>query len=347
VTRSKVFVVLAAYQGEKFIRQQVESIRGQTFEDWTLLARDDGSADGTGEVLRRLAAEDRRIQLLEGDGRRYGPAMNFARLLQEAFDRGAEYAFPSDQDDVWRPEKLDRQLAALRKGESAGGGRVPCLVYTDLAVVDERLQPVHGSFLRRIRLRQDHVCPLRTMLGRSFVRGGAAAVNRPLREFALPGPAAAVMHDWWLALSASAIGRIELLDEPLVLYRRHADNSTAPPGRWTVLNPWARSWQWRRRAITTSFRKSIEQARELRARLLQRAPEAPGDLRALLDEYLGVFERPWPGPEGVYRLWRQGLPQLDWPRRILFYLCTVLMRQETRPAPALQTPASGPAGPAG
>ena len=90
---SEVFVVLATYNGARYVNDQIESIRRQSYPEWTLLIRDDQSTDATGRILHELAAADKRIQVLDDGGARLGAAQNFGRLLQEAYDRGARYVF--------------------------------------------------------------------------------------------------------------------------------------------------------------------------------------------------------------------------------------------------------------
>lgn len=318
-----VFVVLATYNGAPFIVDQIESIRRQAFTAWTLLVRDDRSTDATGRLVRELAAADERIHVLEDDGLRLGAAQNFGRLLQRAYDLGAEYVFSADQDDVWLPDKLHKQLARMLEAERRGGERTPQLVYSDLTVVDEQLQLVHPSFLRFSRLYHETEAPWKTLLGRSFVLGCASLVNRPLLEFALPLPATAVMHDWWLALCAAVVGGVAPVAEPLVLYRRHGGNASGPAGFWEGLNPWRYSWKRRWQAGMANFRQSLAQAQALHERLGERSRLVAPELLASLDRCCQIFQRSAPGCRNVYELSRLGVPQIDLPRRLLYYLCLV------------------------
>src|SRR5687768_5575071 len=91
-------IVLSSFNGKEWIGAQVASIRAQTAARWKLYIRDDGSTDGTRELLSELAAADPRIELLPDEGRNLGPIASFGRLLQHALDRGERYVFLSDQD---------------------------------------------------------------------------------------------------------------------------------------------------------------------------------------------------------------------------------------------------------
>jgi hypothetical protein len=323
---------MATYQGADYLQQQIDSIRQQTAGDWTLLARDDGSSDGTQEVLRRQAALDHRLVMLEDGGPRLGAAGSFARLAEEAYRRGAEYLFFADQDDVWHPEKLDRQLARMYEAEQSCDGRAPSLVYSDMEVCDAALKSLHRSFVRYSYHSQGGQDPLGTLLARNFVPGCACLVNRPLLDFALPIPSAAAMHDWWLTLSAAAIGRIVWLGQSLGRYRQHGRNASGPAGFWPGLNPFLHPWGPRWRQGTAHFRQSVQQVRSLRDRLTERRPQADQRTLETLDRYLQVFDRTSPGLGRLWRLWRLGLPELRAPRLLLFCLCVLAARTSQEPA---------------
>jgi hypothetical protein len=322
---------MATYQGADYLPQQIDSICRQTVLDWTLLIRDDGSSDATLEILRRQAALDSRLVVLEDRGPRLGAAMSFARLAEEAYHRGAEYLFFADQDDFWHPDKLDRQLTRMRETEQSCDGRAPSMVYSDLEVCDAELKSIHRSFLRYACHGHGSPYPLRTLLARNFVPGCACLVNRPLLDFALPVPSTAVMHDWWLTLSAVSIGRIAWLSEPLGRYRQHGRNASGSAGFWAGLNPLFHPWRRRWQQSTAHFRQSVEQVRSLRDRLIERRPQMDRRTLELLDRYLQVFDRTSPGPRRLWRLWRLGLPELRAPRLLLFCLCVFVVRTAQDP----------------
>ena len=177
IAMPNVFVALSTYNGGDDLRPLIESIRSQSYADWTLAVRDDDSQDQTVSQIREAAAADRRIVFLE-DPQRYGAAASFGVLMQHAYDAGAEYLLFADQDDVWFRDKLERMLEQMRSRETVAGWRLPHLLYSDLKVVDAELHPIHPSFLRYSRLRHGEGRPLRILLGRSFVLGCACIVNR-------------------------------------------------------------------------------------------------------------------------------------------------------------------------
>jgi hypothetical protein len=280
-----VFVVLSCYNGARYIGQQIESIRGQTFRDWTLLVRDDGSSDSTAEVVQQFARADGRIRLLLPDERgNLGPVGSFGLLLEHALERGAAYVALSDQDDVWCADKLERELALIQAHEASAGTGHPTLVHSDLAVVDGELRPIHPSYLRYQRLRHVADDPLRRLLLQNFVTGCTVVLNRALLRLATPVPAV-VMHDWWLAQCAAALGTILFLPEPTVLYRQHGANTLGSRGATqlyldafrTPLQWWARSG----RNLAASGTQACDLAARLRA--LSAEIEIAPDARELVE----------------------------------------------------------------
>ncbi|MCD0023384.1 glycosyltransferase, partial [Streptococcus agalactiae] len=118
----------ATYNGEKFLAQQIESIQKQTFKEWNLLIRDDGSSDKTCDIIRNFTAKDSRIRFInENEHHNLGVIKSFFTLVNYEV---ADFYFFSDQDDVWLPEKLSVSLEAAKHKASD----VPLLVYTDLKV---------------------------------------------------------------------------------------------------------------------------------------------------------------------------------------------------------------------
>ena len=214
-------VLLATYNGARYLRPQIESILDQEGVSFRILVRDDGSADETPEVIEhyRRTSPDRIIRVSGSD--HLGAIGNFACLLREA---KAPYAALSDQDDVWVPHKLRTLLGVMRGLESRHGIGTPLLVHSDLTVVDETLRERHSSFWRYSGF-NPRGTSLARLLIKNTVTGCASLVNRALIELALPIPQAALVHDYWLALVARAAGRVGIVEEPLVAYRQHARNT--------------------------------------------------------------------------------------------------------------------------
>lgn len=249
-----VCILLATHNGEDYLDQQLESIQAQSFSNWILLARDDASSDSTREVLARHAMADPRINIVETTrGEAEGAVRNFGALMIAAMATGADLFFFCDQDDYWLPQKISEQLQAFPE---AGNERQPILVHTDLEVVDDRLNLIHSSLVAYMSLAPLANQPLNYLLSRNVVTGCATAFNRKLLESALPLGRAAIMHDWWVALVASAQGRIEFLPVALVKYRQHGSNVLGAQSFWRGLIPgrvFLQSWRRGNREFDQTF----------------------------------------------------------------------------------------------
>jgi glycosyltransferase involved in cell wall biosynthesis len=281
---------MSTYNGAPFIVEQVESIRRQTFGAWTLLVRDDGSSDGTVPILESLAALEPRLRLLRDGLGNLGPARSFGVLMEAAQNTGVGYVAFADQDDVWQADKLEREAAALRAREVAVGSTVPLLVHSDLCVVDEQLRLIHPSFLSFQGLGHARAAPLPTLLAQNFVAGCTTLVNRALLRAALPLPNV-VMHDWWLALCAAALGEILYCPGATVLYRQHDRNAAG--SRWwmragldAVLHP-VRWWQSSLAAFSASVAQACALARRVERESTAESPAAGS--HATVREYCGAF----------------------------------------------------------
>lgn len=284
-----VCILLGTYNGERWLDPLLASIQRQTLADWRLLVRDDGSQDGTWDVLRRHTAANSRIELFRGEN--LGPAGNFGRLMALAAEREATHAFFADQDDVWRDDKLQRQLAALRDEERRHGDKTPILVHSDLELVDEQLRTKAASLFAHER-RPSDVAELAPLLVRNCVTGCATAINKALLELASPLPACSPMHDWWLALCAAAAGRIRFLPETLVKYRQHGGNQVGARRRLAALLPLGKSARLRRIKAVRNFAGAVAQAVALRERLAARRIPVAETVASQLDRFCGLFTQP-------------------------------------------------------
>lgn len=216
-----VEILLATYNGEKFIHEQLQSIAEQTWSDFRVTISDGGSTDGTLGIVKLWTERDQRFRLLPQVGR-LGVQENFSRLMGEA---QGDYLFFADQDDVWKKEKLSLFLAKMEQLENEQGKEKPLLVHSDLEVVDEILEKISPSFWQFICLDPKGGNRFSRMLLQNTVTGAACLINRPLLELAHPIPKEAVMHDWWVALVACAFGAIGVVDETTVFYRQHGKNA--------------------------------------------------------------------------------------------------------------------------
>ncbi len=210
-----VAVLLATYDGEKYIKEQLDSILAQTHTDWTILVSDDGSSDRTLNLISDFeASTDRNIKTLRGPGR--GFVQNFLHLLREAGDSHNFYAF-ADQDDKWHADKLSRALAWL----STQPKNLPLLYCSRTRLID-----ADGAIVGQSPLfnRQPS---FHNALVQSIAGGNTMVMNRAARrllvtagsDLDVPG------HDWWsYILVTGAGGRVQYDPKPTVDYRQHGAN---------------------------------------------------------------------------------------------------------------------------
>ncbi len=217
----KVDILLATCEGEKFLAQQLDSILSQTHTNIRIIIRDDASKDKTLLIIQEYAARyPEKIQYIHGK-ERVGVKANFSALMESST---ASYVMFSDQDDVWMPQKIEKTLKHMLSLELNDRNH-PFLVHTDLVVVDEHLNILNPSFWKYANLKPAHDESLNRLLSQNVVTGCTMMVNRLLIELAKPIPEETFMHDWWLALTAAAFGKIGVLDEPTMYYRQHGKNA--------------------------------------------------------------------------------------------------------------------------
>jgi glycosyltransferase involved in cell wall biosynthesis len=224
-------ILLATYNGEPFLGQQLESIFAQTSRDWHLTIRDDGSSDATqGTIEEWRSKHPDRINVIVGHQQaRSGPAANYVGLMQHT---DSPYCMFCDQDDVWLPTKVEVTLERMRALTSQSAETIPSLVFTDLKVVDERLTVLSESLWRYRHFNPEHTGL--NLLTENIITGCTVMLNRALREIATPVPEDAVMHDWWAALLAAMFGRIAHVPAATMLYRQHTGNDTGVKERGII-----------------------------------------------------------------------------------------------------------------
>ncbi|MBN2177340.1 MAG: glycosyltransferase family 2 protein [Demequinaceae bacterium] len=226
----RVSVALCTYNGEAFLGDQLRSILNQDAPALEVVISDDGSTDGTLAVIEDVTEHysgPTEIRLIHTT-RVGGVTQNFDRAIGQC--RGEIVAL-SDQDDTWEPHKL-RVL-----GEYFVDASTPHLVFSDAALIDDAGARLSGSLHGSLRLGRRERHELRSgrafelLIRRNVVTGAVAAFSRDLYTLATPFPTSWV-HDEWLAILASAIGDVALVNETLVNYRLHAANQigVADPG---------------------------------------------------------------------------------------------------------------------
>lgn len=252
----KIAILMATYNGEKYICQQIDSILSQTCKDWELYIHDDGSTDNTRAAVESYVEKYQdKIHLIDGKSTG-GAKYNFFYLFGQV---EAPYYMTCDQDDVWLDKKIeltyDKMLTIENKAD------VPCLVYTELRVVDSELNTIADTMSGYQSL-DCHKRTINQFILQNSVTGCTMMVNRALRDkmLRITDIDNTIMHDWWAALVAAQFGKTGFIDEPTILYRQHGDNSLGALGINKLSYIVRRVWQ--KKQIQESLRLGRLQARE-------------------------------------------------------------------------------------
>ncbi|WP_203640811.1 glycosyltransferase [Levilactobacillus andaensis] len=207
-----VAILMSTFNGAAYIEQQIDSIRAQSYGDWTLYIRDDGSTDATVSIIQRLRLTDQRIVLwAEPNPVNLGPAKSFMTLLAKI--EAAYYLF-ADQDDFWLPDKIERTLSIMQRLNQHD----PNLVHTNLSLADQNLDVLVPSFSD---VAYDDV---QSLLLANDITGCTVMINRQLRDLVKPRVEIPCMHDMWLGLVAAQFGNIAYIKESTIFYRQHGGN---------------------------------------------------------------------------------------------------------------------------
>lgn len=211
------YIVLATFNGERWLKQQLDSLLVQSETAWRLIARDDGSNDASAKILAEYAERDARFEIVEAmpNTSALGAAGNFGCLLEYAHKKMGEDRVPiflCDQDDVWDADKIAVQLQDLAVAPAS------C---HDVEYMDEEGQLSGRQMLAELRL---PVPTVDSLLAQNSVIGCSMAMRSEVLDLALPFPQTLVNHDWWLALCATCLGDLVFDDTPRVKYRQHASN---------------------------------------------------------------------------------------------------------------------------
>lgn len=268
MTKACIDIVLATYNGERFVAQQISSLQNcQRYDE--LVARvivvDDGSSDQTQAIIARLQQSDQRIEWHVNPGPLHGPCANFNFGLSLTT---ADYIMLCDQDDIWHTNKIACSFQAISTRAITAREIIqvqrPVLVFSDKRIVDQDLNELCPSFfqLRKIS-RQWHHCT-ESLLQQNVASGCTMLFNRQLLQLALPIPPEAFMHDWWLILVAKLNGEVMFIDEPFIDYRQHSNNSLGAKSH-SVLYLIRHFFRHLQR-FETNFWHTVEQAAALQTR---------------------------------------------------------------------------------
>lgn len=284
----EIQILLATYQGARFLQAQLDSIAAQSHTNWRLVVSDDGSRDATRDLVREFARQQgqERVELIEGP--RKGATQNFLNLIHCASsDRMLAFC---DQDDVWHPEKLARAAVSLSRISG------PAHYAARTTITDQDLRPVAES--RRF----SRPLALRNALVQACMAGNTSVFNRSAAALLKAGVRAAQFanvesHDWWAYQLTSGAGATLIHDPaPALLYRQHG---AAEMGRNDTTSAMVKRLG---KLFAGDFGRWVHA--NLAALTACRDLLTP-DSRTLIDDVRNALTRP--GPAAAYRLHRLGL----------------------------------------
>ena len=206
-----ISVCMATYNGEKYLKDQLDSILKQIQSSDEVIISDDGSSDSTRYIIEEFQKEYKNIYLVDGSKR--GVQKNFENALKHA--RG-DILFLSDQDDVWKDGKVKRVLKEFEDSQTL------CVVH-DCEIVDANLNSTNETFFG---LKHGKPGLIVNLYKNAFI-GCGMAFRKCVFEKSYPFPDHIEMHDWWIGLVASCMGKTVFIHDSYLLYRRHGDNASS------------------------------------------------------------------------------------------------------------------------
>ena len=215
-----ITVLLATYNGEKYLPEQLDSLFSQTMQDFDLVIQDDGSTDSTLQCLESYRLRFPKRIKIHRNNIKLGAAYNFLDLM---YKNRSRYLMLCDQDDVWLPQKIEKTFEEMKKMESIHGADTPILVHSDLKVTSQDLRIISDSYFRMAGV--GTINSIKQMVLQCNVAGCTAMYNGALAEMFRELPKNCVMHDFWLMQIAFCFGRTSCLLESQILYRQHQKNA--------------------------------------------------------------------------------------------------------------------------
>lgn len=221
----KIDILMATYNGEKYLSEQIDSIINQTYQGWNLLIRDDGSTDSTMEIIESYQKKDTRIKILKDNKGNLGIVKNFEELLKIS---KAKLIMFSDQDDIWKKEKILRYLERLEKIKEFKNEKI--MIHSNSNLYREKNQKLN-LFISDKFLEQK----LENVFFNFFVQGATIMITKSLKEFILPFPEEVYIHDRYIHLLTDILFKRVFINESFMDYRQHENNQIGGNTDWKKL----------------------------------------------------------------------------------------------------------------
>ena len=212
----KIDILLATYNGSKYLHEQLDSILNQSYGNINVIIRDDGSSDNTVMIIKEYEQKDSRVRLLNDNLGNLGFVRNFEELMKNST---SEYLMFSDQDDIWYNNKVETSYKRIKAIEEKNGKSCPILVHTNSKIMNYEIR-TKSLFISD--------CAKNSSFENSFfnffVQGSTMLINGSLKREALPFSKEVYLHDRYLHLIAEFIGIRSYVDAPTMDYRQHSNN---------------------------------------------------------------------------------------------------------------------------
>lgn len=212
----KIEILMATYNGETYIREQIDSIINQTYKNWILLVRDDNSKDNTVSIIEEYEQKDSRIRLLRDKKGNLGFVRNFEELMANSLE---DFIMFSDQDDYWIENRIEKYIEIITN-LSSEDMKKPLLIHSNSFICDKELNIKKEKFISNCA--EDKEFDI--VFFNYIVQGSTALVNRKLVNLALPFSSKVTLHDRYLHLLAEFLGKRIFLNQSLMKYRQHDNN---------------------------------------------------------------------------------------------------------------------------
>ena len=218
-------ILLSTYNGERFLKKQLDSILSQTYTEWRLLVRDDGSSDNTNAILKEYHQKNsQKIIIFPNNiNQNIGVIKSFEFLLQQSNN---EYIMFCDQDDIWLPNKIEISFNTIKELEVKHSSSTPIAIHSNLTLIDENENLLHNSFWQFANIRPNILnTNIKFLAISNSATGCTMMINKALKNIVLPFPEKVYMHDMLIALTACKHGILHPIYQPLILYRQHNNNT--------------------------------------------------------------------------------------------------------------------------
>lgn len=303
--REKVHIVLATYNGERFLREQMDSVLAQTYENITVEVCDDGSTDGTVAMIREYVAQDDRVKL-HVNPQNLGYVKNFLEGVKRC---QAPYVMLCDQDDIWQSDKVEKTLRAMQEAEK-NMVQKPVLIFTDAVNFNSETGEELGFFHETSHLDVKKVDTAHLFMENKCI-GCTMMMNRAITPYLEELPEEIRVHDWWLALICSHFGAIQYVPEATLCYRQHEGNQIGGSSYTGYLKKRLAHIREQRKALLQTYRQGAAFVRVFGERMDRQQ-------RLVADKFAGMEQTGFFGRR--YRILRYGYKKSGWFRNIGLFL---------------------------